>query len=621
MTSDKRGFLGELQRRHVWRVAAAYAVASWLLIQIATQVFPFFDIPNWAVRLVVVLLALGFPVAVVLAWVYELTPAGIRRTEPADSPEAREPLAARAVGRKLDAVIIAILGLAVLLLLGNQFLWRKGMRPAGVATPAAPAQSTSDAAVGTTAHEAIPPASVAVLPFVNESGDEEQRYFSDGLSVDLITALSQFGGLKVISRRSSFQYRDGKASIEAIGRQLGVAHVLEGTVRHAGETVRITVSLVNAADGSTMWSHRYDRPYQDLFGLQDEITKSVAAALQAKLLTSPGAVVQTDRPPSGNLDAYASYQQGRAFNDLGSEAGLRRAVQAYDEAIRIDPRYAAAYARLSLAWNAIAAQTLGGIEAEQANARARQAVATALELDPDSSLAHQARAYLLLNVDMDWAGAEAEARRALQLAPNDPSAQFNLGTALASSGQLQRAVDVSRQALAVDPRHDGWYYGLSVYLAGLGDLDDARRAAATAIALQPEATGYHNQLAIIEILGGHASAAMTAAMQESPGLWRDAAVTLALQVDTDRIAADAALDQLTAKHAGDGAYQIAETHALRRDPDNMFLWLDRAWSVRDPGIGYLLTDPFMLRYKDDPRFAAFCRKAGLPATTDAVAMK
>ncbi|MFN8619085.1 MAG: hypothetical protein U0837_18555, partial [Dehalococcoidia bacterium] len=197
-------------------MAAAYAVASWLLIQIATQVFPFFDIPNWAVRLVVVLLALGFPVAVVLAWVYELTPAGIRRTEPADSPEAREPLAARAVGRKLDAVIIAILGLAVLLLLGNQFLWRAGMPADSNANPAANATPS----VKPAAASAIPAKSIAVLPFANESPDEEQQLFADGLTEDLTTALSQFEGLKVISRHSAFQFRDSTDNAKTIGGKL-----------------------------------------------------------------------------------------------------------------------------------------------------------------------------------------------------------------------------------------------------------------------------------------------------------------------------------------------------------------------------------------------------------------
>ena len=628
MTSDKPGFFEELQRRHVWRVAIAYAVAGWLLVQVATQVFPFFNIPNWAVRLVVLLIVIGFPIVVVFAWVYELTPEGIRRTAAADSPDARQGTEHRQIGRKLNTVIISVLVLAVVLLLGNQFLWHDGMRARTVATAPVPAGIVAGPAPGDAAASplpastaAIPAKSVAVLPFTNESGKQDEQYFSDGLSDDLITALSQFAGLKVISRNSAFQFRDSHDSSAKIGTLLGVAHILEGSVQRAGDEVRITATLVNAGDGSIVWSQRYDKPYQDLFALQDAITQSVAEALQTKLLTAPGAVLQSDRPPGGNLDAYTAYQQGLAYYAQATEAGLRKAIDAYGRATQLDPRYAAAYAWLSLVWTGLAGQYLGGAQAAQANAKARAAAATALKLEPDSSLAHQARAYLLVRVDMDWRGAEAEARRALQLAPNDAGAKFQLGGILASLGQNARAAELTRKSLQTDPRHAQWYFWLGDYLAALGRLDEATQAVHTAIALQPGAVGYHEQLVVIEILRGKPEAALAAAQQEPPGPWHDTAMALALQIGPDRAAADAALKTLIARNADGGPYQIAQTYALRRDPDNTFKWLDRAWTNRDPGVPYLLYDPFILRYRDDPRFAAFCQKVGLPTTTDAVAMK
>ncbi|HJU07687.1 MAG TPA: hypothetical protein VJ727_04320 [Rhodanobacteraceae bacterium] len=598
-----RSFFAELKRRNVLRAAVLYVGAVWALAQGIAQLGPPFGAPEWITRAFVIAAAVGFPFWILLAWIYQFTPHGLQRESEAEPGES----AARLTGRRLDFAIIAVLIVAVILLLGNQFLWHKGSM-----------QSVS--AVSAVAMR-IPQKSVAVLPFDDQSGVKDQQYFSDGLSEDMITALSQFAGLKVISRNSAFQFRHSRESSTAIGRKLGVAHLLEGSVQRAADKVRITATLVNAADGSIVWSQRYDAAYRDLFALQDEITNAVADALKARLLSAPGMVVQSDRPPSGNLAAYAAYKHGRAYGMLGNEADIRRSIDAFDEATRLDPRYAAAYARLSLAWNALAAQTLGGAQASQANARARAAVNTALKLDPDSSLAHRSLAYLLLNVDMDWRAAEAEARHALQLAPNDSVTQFDYGVALAPLGQVERAAALTRQSLVTDPRDDDSYYWLAFYLTGLGRLDEARQAIETAIALQPGSDGYHAQLAIIEVLRGDAKAALAAARRDSPGLWYDTAVAVASQIGSDRAAADASFKKLVATHADDGAYQIAQVHALRGDADGMFQWLERARSNRDPGIGYLLSDPFILRYQRDSRFIAFCEKVGLPTTTDAVAMR
>ncbi|MFN8619086.1 MAG: tetratricopeptide repeat protein, partial [Dehalococcoidia bacterium] len=399
-----------------------------------------------------------------------------------------------------------------------------------------------------------------------------------------------------------------------------VARLLEGTVRHAGDVVRITASLVNAADGSTLWAQRYDRPFEDLFALQDEITKAVAAAMQTELLTMPGAVVQSDRPPSGNLAAYTAIQHGNAYYALGTEAGYRRAIDAANEAIALDPRYATAFASLAYAWTALAAEFLNGQEATRAYATARTAIDTALDLDPNSSRAHWVHAYLLATADMNWTGAEGEYRAALRLAPNDASMKFRLAGMSATSGHVKEAIGLAREALVANPRAASWYYWLATYLSAAGRLDEAREAIDTAIELQPGANGYRQQLAIIEILQGNADAALKAARQEPPGGWHDAAVTLALQIGPDRTVADGALKDFTASYARNGAWQIAEVHALRGDVDATFEWLDRAWKNRDSGIQYLLYDPFVLRHRSDPRFAAFCAKVGLTATTDAVAM-
>jgi len=620
---DKPSLFEELKRRHVVRVAIAYVVAAWLLVQIATQLFPFFDIPNWAVRLVVILLAIGLPVAVAFAWIYELTPEGIRRTEAADSPGARSEHASRQIGRKLNTVIIAVLVLAVALLGWRVLALRRASALSAAAQAAAPASSAVMPAPADTAipvPAAVPQKSVAVLPFVNDSGQKDEQFFSDGLSQDLITALTQFAGLKVISRDSAFQFRDSKDSSKVIGEKLGVAHLLEGSVQRAGDMVRITATLVNASDGSALWSQRYDKPYKDLFALQDAITQSVADALKAKLLTAPGAVVQSDRPPSGNLDAYTAYLRGITDFARADETGVHQAIVAFQRAVAIDPRYAAAWAALSRAWARLGGAYQGGIAQQQAFAQARRAGDKALQLAPDSAAAHTARSYLAFSTS-DWREAQSEAQRALQLAPNDGDAKYLYGSVLATLGQCRRAADLVQQALVTNPRHADWYYALSQYLACDGRMADAQQAIRTAIALQPQGTGSHEWAAVLAILRGDAEAALAAAQKETDPGWRRIALALATQIGPDAKAADGALQTLIAQNTSDAPYQIAETYALRREPDAVFQWLDRAWKQHDPGISYLLNDPLILRYRHDPRFAAFCHKVGLPTTTDAAAMQ
>ncbi|MEO5623213.1 MAG: hypothetical protein ABIO74_02155, partial [Dokdonella sp.] len=588
---------GELKRRNVLRAGAFYAAAAWALAQGIAQLGPVFGAPDWVTRWFVIAAIIGFPFWLAFAWFFEFTPQGLKR----ESEIAPDDSIAHLTGRKLDFLIIGVLAIAVVLLLTNTVVGRKDAGASATANDVAAAMAK------------IPAKSIAVLPLTNESGDPTQQYFSDGLSEDLITALSQIAGLKVIGRNSAFQFRDTKEDSSSIGVKLGVAHLLEGSVRHAGDTVRISAALINAGDSSTLWSQHYDRPYQDLFGLQDEITKAVSTALKAKLLPSDGAVMQSDRPPGGNLDAYTAYLQGKFYDANNTEDDDRKAIGFYNEAIRLDPHYADAFAGLSHAWTAHAAQFLSGADMKEAYAKARTAAESALTLDPNSASAHLARAYLLQSADFDWTAADAEFRRALQIAPENGGAKFMWGVLLATLGKPAPAVRLTQEALALDPLHASWYGWLAQYLLPLGRFDEADVAIRRAIALQPQAVGQYQTLTTIEIKRGDAKAALHAAQQEPPGIWRDVAFAMALQIGPDGAAADAALKTLIDKQADNGPFQIAEVYALRpKDSDNTFLWLDRAWTNKDPGISSLLFDPFLLRYKDDPRFSAFCGKVGLP---------
>jgi TolB-like protein/Flp pilus assembly protein TadD len=470
---------------------------------------------------------------------------------------------------------------------------------------------------------APPAASISVLPLANESGDASQQYVSDGISEDLITALGQFPGLKVIGRSSAFQFRDSKEDSRSIGAKLGVAYLLEGSVRKSGDMIRVSAELIDTADGSMQWSERYDRAYNDLFALQDEITHAVASALRTKLLPGEHVVAQSDRPPGGSLEAYNALLQGNFYLlRWNTEDDLRNAIEYFTHATDIDPSYAVAWSELSRAWVYLSANFLQHAPAQQqqARAKARETANRALALSPELAAAHVARGLVLKVIDFDWQGGEVEFRRAVALTPNNVEAKQSLAFALATLGEVGPAVDLMRQVLATEPLSAKGFGYLAMFLSGLNRVDEAEHAIRRAIELQPGATSYYVWLTHIQIQRGNAQAALAAAQQSDPDE-RPAEVTLALQIGIDRNAADAALRTFIAKHGSDSAYDVAQIYALRNDANATFAWLDRAWSNHDPGITYILFDPFVLRYKDDPRFPAFCRKVGLPVPGEAAAVK
>jgi len=599
-----RSFLTELKRRNVIRTAGLYAVGAWLIVQVTGTILPMFGAPEWLPRSVVVLLAVGLLPVLVFSWVYELTPEGLKRERDVERDES----ITHETGQRMNRAIFVLLLLAIGCFVLDRFVLTPRRESAAAQT--GPSESKPGSA---------PENSIAVLPLANASGDKDQQYFSDGLSEGLIVTLSRLQGLKVIGRNSAFQFRDSKDDSKTIGMKLGVAHLLEGSVQHAGDAVRISAELINATDGSTLWSERYDRPYRDLFALQDEITTAVASALKARLLPQPNAPMQSDRPPSGNLEAYAAYLQGKFFSARSGEADFRKAIELYAQATKADPRFALAWADQSRAAVSLAAAFLDGAAAQEMYARGRSAVDTALKLDPDLAAGYAAQSFLLLSADLDWTGAEHAARRAVQLAPNDGQAKADLSRDLAALGQIEPAIELMQQSLATDPLDARSHNWLAQYLRALGRLDEAAAAARKAIELQPTAGSMHYQLVIIEIMRGDGKAALEAAQHEPAG-WQVDAIALARQVGGDRAEADAALATQVEQDAAAGAFQIAQTYALRNDADKTFEWLERALSNRDPGISYLLFDPFILRFRDDPRFAAFCKKVGLPTTTTAKAM-
>src|SRR5436309_208734 len=590
-------FFAELKRRNVYKVAVAYAVVAWLLIQAASILFPTFDAPAWVMKVFVIVIVLCFPVALVFSWAFEITPEGIKRESDIDPGKS----STTRTGRRIVSLTAVLAVIAAALFIFQLFR-----------SKALPTTTSSVASIAST----ISAKSVAVLPLVNTSGDPSNEYFSDGLSEELIAVLAKIPDLKVIGRSSSFLFKGKSGDSGAIGQKLGVAHLIEGSVRKQGDRVRIVAELINAADGRAVWSETYDRELKDVFAVQSEIATAVTEQLKIKLL---GAPAKSDAAPSNdNLAAYNALQQGTFYFGLSTEEGTRKATEFYGEAIRLDPNYALAHANLSSAWRQLGTTWLGGgAEAKEAFAKARTAAQTALSLAPHLSAAHEAFGYVLLTSDLDFAGAEAELRAAEKLAPADPGPKGALCILLGAQGRIAESENVARQALALDPLGVIRHFNLARVLIGGGRYDEAEAALRKAVALQPAAARLHVHLTTIDVLRGDATGALHDAQLEPPGSWRDYALALAQQAQSDRVAADAALQKLINENAGTSPFQIAADYGLRNEPDKMFEWLDRAYTERDSGLTQLLVTPFILTYKNDPRFAAFCQKLKLPVPTTA----
>src|SRR6185437_13593548 len=364
------GFFAELKRRHVWRVAFAYAVTGWLIVQIATQVFPIFHMPDWTAQFVVILVVIGFPIGIVLAWAFELTPDGVRRTEPAHSPEARDERETRAIARRLNAVIIAVLLIAVALLGWRLLVVQHGETLAGKAGPASPGGAVaakSPVAANPGVARPIPPKSIAVLPFDNLSNDKNNEYFVAGMEDLILTKLAGIGDLKVISRTSTEKYKSHPVDLKDISRQLGVATFLEGSVQKQGKEVLINVQLIDASSESHIWAQSYTRTLDNIFGVEGEVAEKISAALNTKL--SPGesaslAAVPTTNPVAYDLYFRAEYQADQAFVNYDTSR-WKTAIPLYRQAVSNDPGFALAWARLSYSESLLAWYGGGGEDVKQ----------------------------------------------------------------------------------------------------------------------------------------------------------------------------------------------------------------------------------------------------------------
>jgi serine/threonine-protein kinase len=581
-----RDFFVELKRRHVYRAAIAYGVVAWLLIQVATQVFPFFEIPNWIVRLVVLVTLLGFPIALIIAWAFEMTLQGLKR---ADNVKPNECMP-RWTTRKFAALIVSVAILAA----GVPLVHLSRNKPSFLSQ--------------ITAASALSQKSVAVLPLLNESGSPDDEYFSDGLSEELIAALAQVKGLKVIGRSSSFRFRGQKEDSRSIGEKLGVSTLLEGTVRKNGGRVRIVAELVNAADGSELWSGTFDRELKDIFAVQAEIAKAVATSLELTFLGTQDD--STKNVGTKSVEAHNAYLQGHFYFQRRNLEGYLKAVSFFDQATHLDPNYALAYAERSLAWTWIG--DLSSEKQQDAWSNAARDGERAVEIEPELAETHGALGWARFFAEWKFDEGLAELRRAQQLAPWNPSIYDLLAPVVVYLGQFEEAEKLARQAIERDPLAYQASQSLARLLFVQGKLNDADAAAGKAAELQPTAAGCRRWQVFVAIQRGDGEAALREAELEPNERYQRFELALAHYTRKDRPAADESLAELVDRDRNVMAYQIAEVYAWRGETDKAFEWLQVSLENHDTGLLSLLIDPLMQGLRLDVRYRDVLKKIGLP---------
>jgi TolB-like protein/Tfp pilus assembly protein PilF len=425
---NAKNILTELKRRNVYRAAVAYGVVAWFLTQLTTQVFPFFEIPNFAVRFVVIALAVGFPIAMLLAWVYEFTPEGIVRTEDLHPAQARS--IQRATGRILDFIIIGALLLVIaMLVVGRLPFYRQ-------------------------TGESISQKSIAVLPFENLSEDKANAYFADGIQEEILTRLASIADLRVISRSSTQRFQSKPRNLSEIAKQLGVANIVEGSVQKAADRVRVNVQLVNAQTDSHLWAETYDRKLTDIFGVESEIAKGIAESLQAKLTSREEQALAVK--PTNNPEAYDAYLRGLAFEarfySSYSPDLIRKALAFYERAVQLDPDFAIAWARVSRVNGRIYFNAGDTIPAARRDA-AKRALENAQKLEPNSPETLLALGYYQYLVLRDFGLAKTTFERVSKVLPSSSEVPYALAVVARREGHWDQSVAYWEQALALDPHN------------------------------------------------------------------------------------------------------------------------------------------------------------------------
>jgi len=582
---NPKKFFGELKRRNVYKVAVAYAVAGWALAQGIAQVLPVFDIPNSAVRLVVLLIVIGFPVAVILAWTFELTPEGIKRTEDVD-PEAP------GSSRNHAWIYVVIIGgaLAISLFFVGRYTGRNE-----------------------TTKVEVPTKSIAVLPFKPITPQEGDQVLELGMADTLITKLSGSREIIVPSLTSVRKYGNLDQDPVAAGRQLQVKSVLEGNVQKVGDHIRVTARLINVSDGSSQWAGTFDEKFTDVFAVQDAISQKVAAALALRLSGSERE--HFTKRYTDNLEAYQLYLTGRYHLNKFIPPELRKAIGSFQQAIDLDSNYALAYYGLAEAHRALAITS--DVAPKETFPQAKAAAMKAIELDESLAEPHASLAFVHFWFDWDWIAAEREAKRAIELNPNSGFAHIAYAHVLSDLGHHKQAVTEAAQARQLEPVSllNNFLEGAFLYHARRDDEASVRLE--KTLELEPNFWPANLFLGKILMQKGNYPEAI-ATFRKAKEFSKGNSETIAMigyvwALAGDKTKARAVLDELNglSKQRYIPPFSIAVVYYGLSEKNETFAWLEKACDDRDVRLSFLKVDPKWDSLRSDPRFAAILKRVGL----------
>jgi adenylate cyclase len=591
-------FLGELQRRNVIRAGVAYLVAAWLLLQVVDVLAPLLNLPDWVGRLVFLILLVGLVPVLIFSWVYELTPDGLKLETEVAADDSIPRHTAERLNRLTITLLVIVAGIVVLDRLVPET--REATRPAE-------GELASERITAMVADDRV---SVAVMPFVNTSDDDANEYFADGISEELLNTLSGIDNLRVPSRTSSFTFKDSNKTIVEIGDALQVDNVLEGSVRKAGEQIRVTVQLIEVDTDTRIWSETYTRELDDIFKVQDDIASSIIAALRVKLSVVDDA--KLGQPLTGSVEAYDEYLRGRYFWPQRGAQSLQRAIEHFKVALAIDPKFGQAWAALADAY-VVLPEYLPGTT-DKYLPLAREALDRALEIDPDSPYALAASGYFKAHYFYDWNGALEDLERATALAPDYATGHQFYGEVLNILDRVDEALAELRLARAADPlsvviRHIPGYF-----LLWRGRFEEAEAHYNDALSLDvPFRWTYHN-LDVLNTLRGNYDEARQYTRQFAALTGHDPAADLA-RIDAIENPAlrERALEALRQRtDIRDGAFGKALHYMLLDEPELALNSLEAGFAAGDPLAAYInfmdIYDPL----RGDPRFLAMLRAMNLP---------
>jgi len=600
----------QLKQRNVFRVAVLYLVVCWLVLDPVHVVFHMLDVPIWANRLVVMLMAVGFPAVVIFAWVYEITPEGLKPTVEVPHHKSIRKL----TGRRLDRAIIAVLAVALTYFVVDKFWISRHVTPPKAVTSATPETAVrTTAAPAPAANFAPPPHSIAVLPFVNLSGDPNQQYFSDGLTEELLNSLSRIKELQVAARTSSFSFQGDHPDIATVAHKLNVGAVLEGSVRRSAHTVRINAQLVNGVTGFHLWSQTYDRNLGDVLKLQTEIASAVAHALEVTLLGDVSAKIELGG--TRNPAAYDAYLRSASAYWQEDSASDNESVRAgYQEAVRLDPNFALAYAEWSIALAAYAQFFAHGPAVGDFYRQARAPALKAVALAPELAEGHLALA-LVQQQSLDFARASEEFQRAMTLAPGNARVLRDYSGFAVSMGRTDAGIAAARRAAALDPLNADSHSFLSGALLSARRYDEALAAYQDGLSLlqrgDPRWRANTGQLLYYARGEFEEMRAVCEGVGEAVEDVQDC-LALAYHKLGRQADAKAALARFKALQGDAAAYGYATIYAQWGDTREALRWLETALRLRDPQLASLKTDPLLDPLRKEPRFQAIERELKFP---------